>query len=102
MATMSQANERLLEELRVLYANTSPLDVVTVKRACEIVMVKESKLYQLIADGELTSERIGRSRYVTLRSLIAYRIKNAKRAGSVDLPKGGSGRPKGWKARRAA
>lgn len=96
---MSPANEKLLEELRVLYANTSPLDVVAVPRACEIAMVKESKLYQLIADGELTSERTGRSRYVTLRSLIAYRIKNAERAGSVDRPEGGSGRPR---AKRAA
>jgi hypothetical protein len=94
MTKLSRANETLLEELRVLFANTSPLDVVTVRKACEWALVKESKLYQLIAEGEITSEKNGRSRYVSLRSLIAYRIRNAERAGSVDLPKGGSGRPR--------
>jgi hypothetical protein len=91
---MSRANEDFVEQLRVLYANTNPLDVVTTKMACEWALVRESKLYQLIADGEITSERNGRARYVTMRSLIAYRIRNAERAGTVDLPKGGSGRPK--------
>jgi hypothetical protein len=98
MAKISLANQQLLEELRVLYANTSPLDVVTVEKACEWALVENSKLYQLIAEGEITSEKNGRSRYVGLRSLIAYRIRRAERAGSVELPKGASGRPKGWRA----
>jgi hypothetical protein len=98
MATLSQANERPVEELRVKLANTDPMDVVTVEEASQWALVAKSKLYQLIAEGIITSEKNGRSRYVGLRSLIAYRIKNAERAGSVDLPKGASGRPKGWRA----
>jgi hypothetical protein len=94
MASLSKANETLIRELRVLLDKTSPLETVVIDDACKDAKIGPSKLYQLMAEGEIASERNGRSRIINLRSLIAYRIRRVELAGSVDLPKGGSGRPK--------
>lgn len=46
--------------------------VVSPKRACELLSVGLTRLYQLLNAGELESLHIGRSRRITTASITAY------------------------------
>ena len=45
---------------------------VTVAEACKFLGISRTKLYEILGSGELPSAKIGRSRRIPKRSLVAY------------------------------
>jgi excisionase family DNA binding protein len=71
-----------------LMLNTSPLvphasrPVITPAAACDLLSIRKTKFYELLADGELTSVKRGSRRYVFTDSVLAlvstWRDQNAE------------------------
>lgn len=51
---------------------TQPQLLVTAERAAEILSIPRSRVFELIARGEIRSVLVGRSRRVSIRSLTEY------------------------------
>ena len=49
------------------------LGVVSPRRACALLGIGTTKLYELLNDGELEAYQEGKSRKITLRSIVARR-----------------------------
>ena len=60
--------------------STEPLQLLTVIDAAEQLQISRSKIYELIADGELPSIRIGQSRRITTSDLADFVARHAEGA----------------------
>jgi excisionase family DNA binding protein len=80
---------------RTVGADLEPL-AVSPRQACLLLSVGNTRLYQLIGNGELVAYRDGRSRRVTMQSIRARVARLA--AGASDAtqaaPRRGRGRPR--------
>jgi excisionase family DNA binding protein len=84
---------------RAIRDNLEPL-AVSPRRACQLLDVGNTRLYQLISDGELDTYLDGRSRKITVASIHRRIARLLATAGATAadteaaLPRRGRGRPR--------
>ena len=61
---------------------TDTIQLLTVVEAAEHLRVSRSKLYELLAAGELPSVRIGRTRRIAMSALAAFSAVSCRKPGS--------------------
>jgi len=80
------------------FAAGAPLDPIAVspREACRLLAVGNTRLYELIAAGEIESYRDGRSRRITMRSIWrrVERLLAVGSTGTTEPPRRRRGRPR--------
>lgn len=66
--------------------STEPLLLLTVVDAAQQLRLSRSKVYELIADGELPSVRIGHSRRITMADLADFVARHSENSTGRSAP----------------
>jgi len=66
--------------------STEPLQLLTVIDAAEQLRISRSKIYELIADGELPSVRIGHSRRIAMADLADFVARHSDKSMGRSAP----------------